>query len=61
MPELQGYPLHPFRRHEGHVGVAVMLAFIGQKFLVGQRRQFRVGDPDPGRAVPPPSVETAFR
>jgi hypothetical protein len=31
MPELQGYPLHPFRVQQGHVGVAVMLAFIGQK------------------------------
>ena len=40
MPELQGYPLHPFRLQEAHVGVAVMLAFIGQKLLVGHRRQF---------------------
>jgi hypothetical protein len=24
MPELQGYPLHPFRLQEGHVGIAVM-------------------------------------
>ena len=40
MPELQGYPLHPFRLREGHVWVAVMLAFIGQQLLVGHRRQF---------------------
>src|SRR6478672_9260457 len=39
MKELQGYPLHPFRLHEGHVGVAVVLAFIGQQLLVGHRRQ----------------------
>jgi len=30
VPELQGYPLHPFRLQEGHVGVAVVLTFIGQ-------------------------------
>ena len=35
-----GHPLRPFRPHEGHIGVAVMLAFIGEKFLVGHRRQF---------------------
>ena len=34
MPELQGYPLHPFRPQEGHVQVAVMFAFIGQELLV---------------------------
>ena len=30
LPALQGHPLHPFRLREGHVGVAVALAFIGQ-------------------------------
>jgi hypothetical protein len=30
MPQLQGHPLHPVRLHEGHVGVAVVLTFIGQ-------------------------------
>src|SRR6476659_6435594 len=40
MPEPQGYPLHPLRLQKGHVGVAVMLVFIGQKFLVGHRGQF---------------------
>ena len=30
MPELQGYPLHPFRLQEGHVGVAGVLTFMGQ-------------------------------
>jgi hypothetical protein len=39
----------------------MVLAFMGQQLQVGYRRQFRVGDPDPGRAVPLPSVETAFR
>jgi hypothetical protein len=40
MPELQGYPLHPFRLQEAHVGVAVVLALIGQKFPAGHWRQF---------------------
>ena len=40
MPELQDHPLHPYRLQEADVRVAVMLAFIGQKLLVGHRRQF---------------------
>jgi hypothetical protein len=40
MPELQGDSLHLSRLSEGHLGVAVVLAFIGQEFLVGHRRQF---------------------
>src|SRR5258708_1639917 len=40
IPEPQSYPLHPFRLREGHVGVAVVLAFIGQKLRVGHRCQF---------------------
>jgi hypothetical protein len=39
MPELQGNPLHPLRRQQTHIGPRLMLAFMGEEFLVGHRRQ----------------------
>jgi hypothetical protein len=40
MPELQGNPFHPVGRQQTHVRVRLMVAFMGEEFLVRHRRYF---------------------